>query len=182
MPDINRDVVSQGYLKSITVYDEDTGGLYWRKDTKGRIKNNARIGWTEKTGYRKVEIDGQRYSEHRLVFIYHYGYNPENFIDHIDGNPSNNRIENLREATQQCNLRNSKLRSDNSSGVKGVGWYKKYQKWKVGIAIDGKSKFLGYYNDFDNAVCARLAAEQCLDWHICDKQGSAYKYYLENIR
>jgi hypothetical protein len=67
-------------------------------------------------------------------------------IDHVDGCKTNNRITNLREATNQQNLRNmARLRSDNTSGFRGVHWAKKRQKWVAAICVDGRSKFLGHY-------------------------------------
>lgn len=64
----------------------------------------------------------------------------------------------------------------NTSGIKGVVWHKRHEKWMARIKVNGKLKYLGYYTDFDDAVCARLSAEQCLDWAGCDSSSPAYKH------
>jgi len=89
--------------------------------------------------------------------------------------------DNLREATQQCNQRNVGTRSDNTSGVKGVTWHKRDKQWVAQICVNKKNKSIGYYADFDDAVCARLAAEQCVDWAGCDSSSPAYQY-VTNIQ
>ena len=69
----------------------------------------------------------------------HHGFLPK-IIDHIDGNPSNNNLDNLREASHAENMRNSKIPTSNSSGFKGVYWCKTYKKWisvcAVGSYVD----------------------------------------------
>lgn len=76
-------------------------------------------------------------------------------IDHIDNNPSNNNIDNLRWATNSENSQNTKISSKNTSGIKGVDWYKKLNKWRAQITIDGKTKHLGYYETLEEAKKAR---------------------------
>jgi hypothetical protein len=90
---------------------------------------------------------------HRLIFIYHNGNLTEGFqIDHIDGDRTNNRIENLREATGSQNMQNAKIPSNNKSGVKGVSWHKIYKKWQVYIMIKGKRLFFGRYDTLEEAT------------------------------
>lgn len=112
----------------------------------------------------------------------YYGYWPENDIDHKDKIKHHNCIRNLRETSRQCNMRNMGNRKDNTSGVKGIHWDKLNKKWKTQISINRKRKTLGYYKDFDNAVCARLAGEQCVGWEGCDSNSPAYQYVKENIQ
>ena len=69
-----------------------------------------------------------------------------------------------------------------SSGIKGVSLKKNEEKWKSYINCTGEQKSLGYYKSFDNAVCARLAGEQCLDWDKIDINSPAFKYVKENIQ
>ena len=88
----------------------------------------------------------------------------------------NNKLENLREVSYQCNSRNCKLNSKNTSGITGVGWFKKVSKWKSYIRINGKHIFLGDYFDIVDAVSARLAAEQCIGWLGCNSTSPAYIY------
>lgn len=85
------------------------GGLYWkRKPAKASlIKVGDRVGCLDKDGYRKFTLCGKYYREHRVIFFMHHGYWPE-LVDHIDRDISNNRIENLREASPKLNSRNTK--------------------------------------------------------------------------
>jgi hypothetical protein len=84
-----------------------------------------------------------------------YGDWPENQVDHIDGDPSNNKISNLRPATNKGNGRNAKKHSRNKSGLMGVGWLKSLEKWRVRIG----TTHIGVANDFFDACCLRKAAE-----------------------
>jgi hypothetical protein len=78
--------------------------------------------------------------------------------DHIDRNPLNNRRLNLRRATHQENSRNQSKSTKNTSGVVGVSWYKRYNKWVAYIKTD-KQNTLGYFDNKDDAIRARLNAE-----------------------
>jgi hypothetical protein len=80
------------------------------------------------------------------------------YCDHIDRNPLNNRRSNLRKATHKENSRNQSKSIRNMSGVVGVGWYKRYNKWVAYIKTD-KRKTLGYFDNKDDAIRARLNAE-----------------------
>ena len=89
----------------------------------------------------------------------HYGYLPK-YIDHVDGDSVNNRIENLREATNQQNAYNQKLRKNSTSGVKGVNWDKDTNKWRVRIQINGKHTHIG---SFEDLMLAELVAVEARD-------------------
>ena len=90
----------------------------------------------------------------------HHGYMPE-FVDHINGNPQDNRIVNLREATSSQNAHNQRLRSTNSSGVKGVCWYPRYGMWRGQIVVKGATVHVGYFKDISEAAEAvRVAREK----------------------
>jgi hypothetical protein len=127
-------------------------------------------------GYLITRVDRKPYFNHRLIFLYHHGYMPENMIDHIDRNRANNKINNLREVSNSCNIRNAKQPRNNTSGVKGIHWFKRVKKWTAYIDVGGLRKHLGYYQDFTEAVAYRLAAEQCLNWNECDSNSPAYQY------
>jgi hypothetical protein len=79
--------------------------------------------------------------------------------DHIDRNELNNRKNNLRHCTQKENIRNSSIRKDNTSGVIGVRWDTRREKWYADIQVDNKHKFLGYFQDKSSAIQARLKGE-----------------------
>lgn len=88
-----------------------------------------------------------------IAFIPNPEDKPE--IDHINNDLSNNKIENLRWATRQENSRNTKVRSDNASGVKGVYWDKRNKKWDASIRIDGITVHLGLFDTIEEATIAR---------------------------
>lgn len=162
-------------------YNPDTGVIIRKVALSNRVKAGEPLG-NNRGGYLTFGYNRKMYKCHRLAWLMHYGYWPEQNIDHINRNGTDNRIKNLREASQQCNVRNSKTPCDNKTGVKGVSWSKSKRKWRPRIAIMRKERFLGYYIDFANAVCARLAAEQCLGWPECDSTSTAYLYVKNNIQ
>ncbi len=79
---------------------------------------------------------------------------PNKLIDHIDGDPSNNRFANLRMATFSQNSANSRVHSINASGRKGVFWHKQCGKWMASITIFGKQKHLGLFDEIEDAANA----------------------------
>lgn len=124
-----------------------------------RLKNGLKVGSDHIKGYKHTTIKKKPYLLHRLIFMMFYGYMP-NEIDHINGNRSDNRIENLRPATNTQNQQNAKIRKDNKSGAKGVYWFKELKKWKVDIAIKGKRKYIGVFDDLE---LAELVAQEARD-------------------
>jgi len=157
----------------------DDGKLIW-KANKGIAKKGDVAGTINEYGYSMIGIDHKIYRAHRLIWLWHKGYMPEYGLDHRNRIRHNNWIKNLREATQQCNLRNTGNRIDSTSGVKGVSKHKKSDKWQAHIAVDMKQCYLGNFDDFDEAVLTRLAAEQCLGWDGCDSASPAYRYALRS--
>lgn len=162
-------------LHEILHYDPDTGIFVWKKQVARHIKVGD-IAGCDAHGYIRIGIYGKLYYAQRLAWMYVHGYFPEKDIDHLDRIRHHNCINNLREASMQCNIRNTGNRTDNTSGVKGVSWNKEKNKWQARIAVDGVQKNLGYFKDFDEAVCARLSGEQCLGWSGCDSSSPAYQY------
>jgi hypothetical protein len=104
-------------------------------------------------------IDGVKHQSHRLAWLYVYGKHPKRQIDHIDGDGLNNRINNLRDVTCRENLKNSRLRSNNTSGVSGVYFHKPSGKWQALIFTNSGRKYLGTFVDIKDAIAAREGAE-----------------------
>lgn len=100
----------------ITLFDYSEGKLYWKISPSYNVKVGSEAGTTQ-NGYVSIVIDRKKYYAHRLIFLYHYGYLPK-YIDHIDGNKSNNNLENLRASTVRQNRANVKPMSN--TGVKCV--------------------------------------------------------------
>ena len=112
--------------------------------------------WSFNTeGYLVSRIYGKTVRLH----VYITGYTDDKLADHISGQKFDNRRSNLREATHSQNTMNASMRSDNTSGVIGVSWSKKAQKWAAQIYFQGKQHHLGYFDDINDATAARHAAE-----------------------
>lgn len=128
------------------------GGLYWKNNRGSQLCKGKLAGASNSKGYVKVRIReiGQTIGAHRIIFAMHHGYAPE-FVDHIDGNPGNNHIENLRAATKAENNRNAKLPITNTSGIKNVHWHKKNKNWFVSLSINNRKRFFGSYADVELA-------------------------------
>ena len=129
------------------IFEYHEGELY-RKN--GQFAGKA--GTLHHTGYIQVKVKQKNYRAHRIIFAMHHGYMPE-CIDHIDGNPLNNNIENLRESTNQQNQRNTGLCKRNKSGIKNVVFNR--NKWKVYMRVNKRMTCLG---SFDNPELAELVA------------------------
>ena len=130
----------------IEIFDYKDGDLYWKvqKGRRGKIGNKA---GSLSHGYYRVKIDGKYYANHRLIYLMNNGYIPEQ-IDHIDGNPGNNNIDNLQDISGQNNVRKQKITlafngKPTSSCYKGVTWHDPTRQWRSRIWVDNKNKHLG---------------------------------------
>ncbi|HIC6634042.1 TPA: HNH endonuclease [Salmonella enterica subsp. enterica] len=148
--------ISQDYLRKIMHYDETSVNftlIKKKRGTKHRFKKNA--GYLNRNGYIEIRIDGKLFKAHRLAWIYVYGKEPPDVIDHINRIRSDNRINNLREANATQNRINSKVSVRNTSGVKGISWDSSRNSWVAYAAHSGKIVFLGRFIDKKNAIKAR---------------------------
>ena len=151
-------------IKNSLSYDSDSGILTWKwRDSKPKNVNVAfagkRAGSLNSTGYRSIRIEGIDYKEHRITWVLKTGSWPKDQIDHINGVRDDNRWENLREATESENKRNQR-KARGSSGVVGVFWEKNAKKWRSQIKPRGKIIHLGLFENKEDAVKARRAAEK----------------------
>lgn len=151
-------MITQEYLKSILDYNKNTGVFIW-KISKQRLRAGSVAGWVNPKGYSSIQINGKKYQAHRLAWLYVYGSLPI-CIDHIDGFPNNNKINNLREATSQQNSFNRKISKSNTSGIKGLTWHKKLNKWQAVIGLNGVNKYLGCFLDKELAKIVIIEARE----------------------
>jgi hypothetical protein len=146
-------------IRKLFLYDPASGELRWQSAGRGRVKTKS-AGTKLSNGYIGVVVGPRRYLAHRLCWAVHYGAWPIDQIDHINGDKTDNRIKNLREATNSQNGKNLKLSARNTSGVSGVSFDSQTGKWRACIKVGGKQKYLGRWVEFEDAVIARRAAEE----------------------
>lgn len=146
-------------IQELFTYDPDTGFIYWKALGGGKIKKKP-AGTIENNGYLGIVIGKQRIRAHRIAWVLHHGKWPDDQIDHINGNGLDNRICNLREATNSQNSKNTKKPKNNTSGLIGVHFEKYTQRWRACIKVNYKQINLGRFVNFDEAVFARKEAEK----------------------
>jgi hypothetical protein len=148
-------MITQEMLHKLFRYEN--GILYWKTKHSKKVLIGNMAGGLKPNGYVQVRINNKKYLAHRLIFLMHHGYVPD-VLDHIDCNPSNNKIENLRPATSSTNLMNRRKQRNNSSGIKNVHWSKKYNKWVVRIGLNKKVIHICYCQDIELAELASIEA------------------------
>jgi hypothetical protein len=141
-------------IKDYTNYSVSNFGNVKNNNTGKILKQSITNGYTQVSLWKNGK--GKHYRVHRLIALA-FIPNPDNksFIDHVDNDRSNNNIDNLRWCTNQENSCNRQLSSNNTSGYKGVNFYKTYNCWRAEIKLNGKSHHIGYYQNIEDAVKAR---------------------------
>ena len=147
--------LTQERLMASLRYDPETGVFL-------RLPALTPVGWVGVNGYRETTVHGVRFYEHRLAWLYMHGKLPSHYIDHINGNRADNRIANLREADNSQNVWNSCVFRTNTSGYKGVTWDQQRKKWYAYINFEGRMRSLGRHDTLEDAVQARMAAQERL--------------------
>ncbi len=173
--------LTQERLKELLHYDPETGVFIWIKTLSNRIGNGEVAGTVNNVGYRIISIDYSFYLASRLAWFYVEGYWPEYEIDHKDRIRHNDKWENLRHVSHQCNMRNCKIQRNNTSGITGVWWDEKCQKWRVRIMISGKHFHIGYFNSKINAAKARWKAEVKHGFPNCNTTSTAHLYIQSEL-
>lgn len=164
---VNNFTLTQEYLNDYFDYDQITGIVRYKKSNTNavRVGNIAGCKQTSKNkSYYRINIQGSFYLLHRIIWMMLHGNFP-NTIDHINGNGLDNRLSNIRDVSHRINMRNSKLRIDNTSTVVGVYFSKNRKKWEAKIGVDYKLINIGSYSEFFDAICARKSAEIKYGFH-----------------
>lgn len=150
--------ITHADLVAFLRYDRDSGEFHYI--TRPPYRRHGPLGCND-NGYRRLKVFGQYYLAHRLAWFYVTGEWPKHFIDHKDGNPSNNAFSNLRECTQSQNVANARrpnLGRPATSKYKGVSWNKVEKKWCAFVRVEGRLKNLGYFKTEELAHEAYVAA------------------------
>jgi HNH endonuclease/AP2 domain len=135
-------------LRELFSYDPEKGSFRW----------NGEAGYISGNGYRYISVEGKKRLSHRLAWLMHYGEEPNGLVDHINGDRTDNRIQNLRLATYSQNSANAKLHTRNTSGLKGASWMPKKNRWQATITVKNKQMNLGYFKTKEAAHDAYMAA------------------------
>lgn len=168
--------LTQDTLKSLFLYDAETGDLIWRHRPRGMFPaeqpwktwNTRYAGKVacnmSSDGYVRVNVFGKRYMAHRLIWMMHHGCWPEE-IDHINGNRKDNRLVNLRAVDRAENMRNVARRSDNTTGHTGVSYSKRDGVFIAYITLGGVMKVIGRFATADEAAAARAEWQDRHGYH-----------------
>lgn len=151
--------ITQERLKQLLHYDPETG-KFTRLTKWGSQQIGDEPGCIAKFGYRYIGVDGKQYTAYRLAWLYMYGDFPLGDIDHINRNPADDRISNLRSVSHSTNLHNSSHRNP-ASKVKGV-YLTRENRWQASIRVKGVTHRLGTYGTIEEAAAARKFAEWLL--------------------
>lgn len=159
-------------LLALLRYDRSTGTFIWRERGRGHFSSTrAHNAWNAKfsgrqalasinsSGYLYGSILGEPYFAHRVAWAMFFDITPYDEIDHINRNPLDNRIENLRLATRSMNERNKPVRRDSASQIRGVAYDARYSTWQASIKIGGRKVHLGSFRNADDAIAVRRIAE-----------------------
>lgn len=137
-------------------YTPEDGKIWWIKHPRRSTANGTEAGNLMQNGYRKLKFCGKQYLTHRVAWLLSNGSWPIGDIDHIDGNPSNNRLKNLRDVSHSTNLQNRKsATTKNKTGFLGV--VKRKNKFAAHVHRNGKQIYLGL---FDTAELAHQAYKE----------------------
>lgn len=139
-------MISHEDLLKTLRYEPETGKFFWLIPKKGRRVGDE-AGKTTNAGYRLITINKKGYLAHRLAWFYVNKCWPEDVIDHINRNPLDNRIINLRAATRTQNNYNASQHANKTSGLKGVSWNRQRGAWSAQCKANGLRVFLGYFHD-----------------------------------
>lgn len=150
-------------LRELLHYDPDTGVFTWRVDKKGGVRAGDVAGCVMKSGYVSIRVDGVLYLAHRLAWLYAKGVWPINKIDHRSRVRSENRLANLREASDVVNGQNTTPRTEFPGTFLLAGGSRKLRRpWAARIMADHVRHELGYFATQEEAHEAYLAAKRRL--------------------
>lgn len=147
-------MITRERLMEVLHYAPETGVFTWRITMGSRAQAGGVAGSYGNAGKWDIRIDKRLYRGHRLAWLYMTGEWPSKDIDHEDGDASNNAFSNLREATNEQNLRNRGAQANNTSGYKGVSWSREKKLWAVMIRYGGKYRLIGRFPRIENAKLA----------------------------
>lgn len=167
-------------LKEILDYNPETGLFTWKEKRKWSKEVGSVAGYTythpiSGNKYIHIHTCGKQWRAHRLAYLMMTGKECDSDIDHINGDGTDNRWCNLRTVSHTSNMKNLRRRKEGvGSGVMGVRWHKRANKWTADIYNNGKHIHLGLFVDFDEAVKVRKEAE--VKYKYSENHGEKQKF------
>lgn len=170
-------------VRRCIMHDPLLGELTWKLRTPddfsdtGRSKEHNCNNWNARfagqpaldavsnKGYRRGRFRKKQLCAHHVMWALVTGQWPSDEIDHINGDPGDNRFINLREATRTEQCRNRAVQANSKSRIPGVSWSDSIKRWRVRIGSNGKRIAIGSYHTKNEAIIARRAAEKALGYH-----------------
>lgn len=174
---VNNHPLDPAILRELLEYDPKTGRLSWKKRDKKWFPSGCRgaghnasvwnaryagcdaLSCLNQDGYLHGNILGKTVRAHRAIWAMTHGEWPAGEVDHINGDPADNRQVNLRDVPHSHNVKNVRMRQDNTSGATGV-YQRESGKWRAWINVDGKRISCGDHATFSRAVAARAEAKK----------------------
>jgi hypothetical protein len=163
-------------LRQLLDYNPDTGAFIWRARPESMFSSSRQTAahncniWNARfagksagcvnQGYHKIRVNDVLYLAHILAWIMVYDAVPSGDLDHVNMDPSDNRIQNLREAPRSQNMGNTRAHKDSFTGRKGVYFDKKGACFVARVCKDGVCKYLGRFAQLDDAASAYTSAAQ----------------------
>ncbi len=158
-------MITQEILKSLLVYDPETG-VFTNRVTRNVNAMIGKVAGTDQPdGYQRIKIFRKCYLSHRLAWLYVHGVWPIDQIDHINGIRNDNRLGNLRPVSQKENMENQKLHVGSKSGHRGVTWDTETGKWLAQVRHNTVIRKVGRFINLDDAVVAVKSARDGLFTH-----------------
>lgn len=153
-----QDLLTLEEVRDILDYAPASGELRWRRRMSKRVLSGDIAGCVDTYGYVRIIIKGKNYRAHRLGWLLTYGGWPDAELDHIDLDRSNNRLNNLREATRAQNMLNKKMYKNNKSGFIGVHFHEASGRYQAQYGRDGIVHRIGEFDTAEEASAAYQAA------------------------
>lgn len=157
-------LITADQAASVLRYSPATGQFTWTRDRRGGMKAGSAAGTITRSGYVQIHCMGKLYFAHRLAWLFVYGIWPYGVVDHIDGDGTNNRIDNLRDVSRAVNQQNQRRahRSNKSSGLMGAHFDARTRRWMAKISHENRTVNLGRYDTAEDAHAAYLKAKRAI--------------------
>jgi hypothetical protein len=161
-------MITQERMKQLLHYNPNTG-VFTRIDSNRVDRLGKQPGSRNTKGHVQIRLDGVLYVAHRLAWLYMNGEFPVNQLDHIDGDKTNNKIVNLRDATNKQNQENVPLQVNNTSGYRGVSFDKRLKKFRAYVCHNRQQTTLGFFATSEAAAtAAKKARDQFFTHHLTE--------------